>query len=861
MFIYNMFEEAKDVSEVRFGLLSTTDITQLSVVEITNSRLSTADKMHTVYDTRMGPMNPSEICPTCKCKTVQCPGHFGHIVLHTPIVHPLHYKRVAQVLQCVCIQCSRLLVSEEHLRLWNVLRYRKEARFAAIHTRILRVRLCTHCNLSQPDIQFAALDHTYYLSYSARPVPGEEPAAKLPLRTEEIKKIFNHLSDSDVELLGFSATRTHPRNLLLEVLPVLPPRARPYIMTENRICDDDLTWQFNEVVKSNNHLASPGLSEARREKHLQSLIFWIKTLFDNSKGLAKHNNSKPMKGIKERLSSKDGLIRSHIMGKRCNQSARTVIGPDPTLRVDQIAIPHEIADILTYPERVHALNIDAMQQLVWDNRANYVHRGNKKFVLEYALSGDKRYNFRLQLGDVVDRKLVDGDVVIVNRQPSLHKGSMMAQHIVRRSGKTIRLNLAVTASFNADFDGDEMNIFVPSSEQSKAELQVLAGIHNHVVGVQASKSNLTIVQDCLLGTYLMTSWQDVLPRDEFFQMCMSIEGFTWELLQQKLQDSERVQGVVAQYTGKLLFSLLLPRDFIYGYGDVRIEAGILVEGSITKKQLGSAHTSIIRLLHKEYPAHVCIDFINNVQFVALAFIMFHGFSVGIADCLTDRQEDIRQVVARAFVEAEGFELNTQDPGVREAKVSLALGKARDVGMRLAKESLSRHNRFMDTVTSGSKGDAFNITQIMGLLGQQNVTGRRIKPSISKGTRVLPHYSLTGMSKSEEYASRGFVEHSFMQGLSPQEFWNHAATGREGITDTSMKTSTSGYLQRKMVKLMEDVKVEYDGTVRNAVGSVIQFAYGGDGLDGTQTVVSSDGIPQVCDVNRIVNRLNLLHELG
>ncbi len=301
---------AHDIKKVCFGILSTEEILKIAVVEITNPKISPDEKENTVYDVRMGPTGQSDICPTCKVKSLNCPGHWGYIKLSVPIVHPLHYKRVLQFLHCICVQCSRFLVSEDHLRLWNILRYKKEARFNAILEKISKIRLCTNCNLTQPEIKFVLTEQMYYISYEEG-----NSAEKFPLHTEEIKKILGNLCEADIKLMGFHPNISHPKNLIIEVLPVLPPRARPFITTENMICDDDLTIQFTEIVKSNNNLKVQGLSETRREKCIQNLIFWIKTLMDNSKGLAKHNNSKPMQGIKERLSSKSGIIRNNLMGR------------------------------------------------------------------------------------------------------------------------------------------------------------------------------------------------------------------------------------------------------------------------------------------------------------------------------------------------------------------------------------------------------------------------------------------------------------------------------------------------------------------------------------------------------------------
>ena len=324
------------------------------------------------------------------------------------------------------------------------------------------------------------------------------------------------------------------------------------------------------------------------------------------------------------------------------------------------------------------------------------------------------------------------------------------------------------------------------------------------------------------------------------------------------------------YTGKGLFSLLLPDDLCYVRENkanptepvVRIHKWVLWEGTLNKAVLGSSHGSLIQILYKEYSAEVAVDFIDNVQFIAYAWLLVFGFSIGIDDCIATKTHEIDHVVAKSFVEAQGVEETTTNPLIREVKVAAALSKARDNGMKIAKDALDLDNNFVSTVTSGSKGDFFNIAQITGVLGQQNFSGARIPKTITNCTRTLPFYPMEDdseqLTKELEYESRGFIKNSFIHGLNPREFWFHAVTGREGVTDTAMKTAQSGYIQRRMVKVGEDVAIKYDGTVRNATESIIQFNYGNNGLDPAKTVIV-DGKPQICDIGRLADRINLDYE--
>jgi DNA-directed RNA polymerase beta' subunit len=856
----NIPDEIKDIGHIQFGILSPEDIINMSVVEIKSNKLSNGNTVGSVYDPRLGPLKPREICPTCGDTSDYCPGHFGHIVLNTYIIHPLYYRMVLSFLKCFCNHCYRLLVTEEHLKLWNFMKLKGENRFEHIVEKILKLKTCLYCGVEQPKYTLCLNDSSFIATYKI-----DNVIERMKLSDMDIRRIFIEIVDEDITLLGFNPQYIHPKNLILSVLPVIPTKARPYIVTENIVCDDDITIQLCEIIKANNHLLDNNITETKLDKYTQTLKFRIKTMMDNSQCKAKHTNSRPMKGLKERICSKDGLIRNNLMGKRVDFSARTVIGPDPTLKMNEIAIPNEIADILAYPVKVTPFNIEEMRRIVCQTQdAINLQRGLQRFSLKYA----KFKPEQIQVGDVIERKLQNGDIVFLNRQPTLHLGSMLAQRIVRRPGKTIRMNLAVCKSFNSDFDGDEMNIFPPTSELSRAELIEISDSGKNIIGVSASRSIMTIVQDSLLGVYLMTKRDTEIPRYQFLNI---IECVYDASVQQRLDEMrayhEEEKLDFPFYSGKTLFSIVLPNSFIYTCKNnarkdepiVRINRGYLLSGAINKGNL-DGHTSIIRLLHKEYGSDMALDFINRVQFIVREFLMYHGFSIGIEDCTATKTDEIQHVIIKSFMEADGIEKTTHNAYIREAKINLSLSKAKDVGMKLAKDTLKEDNNFLDTVTSGSKGDFFNIAQIMGLLGQQNITGKRVQYHLNKGRRSLPHYPLRGIDKKLEFESKGFIRHSFFKGLSPTEFWFHAMSGREGITDTALKTAQSGYIQRKMIKIMEDIQIKYDQTVRNSVGSIVQFSYGSNNIDPRMGLVK-DGALDICDVGRIADRLNLEYEIN
>ena len=417
-----------------------------------------------------------------------------------------------------------------------------------------------------------------------------------------------------------------------------------------------------------------------------------------------------------------------------------------------------------------------------------------------------------------------------------------------------------------DFDGDEMNVFLPQNPDARAELACLSTTMHNIMSSQSTKNIICITQDALLGSYLLTKDDRDMGRDRFFDICMKGDGWSTQHILDRLdwiQTVSKKEGVsIPMYCGKNLFSMMLPANFNYSKKNdarkeqpvVKIIKGVMLEGALTKANLGQGHNTLIHVLHKEYGMKQAIDFINNVQFIANQFLFHRSFTIGIQDCLAKSVQKIEDVAFKCFIESKDTEASISHERIRELKIGTILDKARDMSLKISRNDLKDDNGFVDTVTSGSKGEYFNITQITGMLGQQNHMAARMQPVFNRNKRTLPHYPLENPTIEEEFESRGFIKNSFLRGLNPQEFIFHSISGREGISNTSMSTSSSGYIQRKMVKVMEDIQVKYDGTVRNTNDWVFQWNYGGDGFDRSECSFKDNNVTFV-DVMQVASRLN------
>jgi DNA-directed RNA polymerase II subunit RPB1 len=623
--------------------------------------------------------------------------------------------------------------------------------------------------------------------------------------------------------------------------------------------EDDLTYKLCDIIKANAFLQraeANGEPGHRIKDHEELLQFHVTTFVNNEiSGMprAMQRSGRPIKAIRARLKGKEGRLRGNLMGKRVDFSARTVITGDPNLSIDQVGVPRSIARNLTYPEIVTPYNINQLQELVRNGPG--LHPGAKYVIRDNGDRVDLRYigskgNMSLQYGWIVERHINDGDVIIFNRQPSLHKMSMMGHKVKVMPYSTFRLNLSVTSPYNADFDGDEMNMHVPQSIEAKAEIQQLCMVPLQIISPQSNKPVMGIVQDTLCGITKFTM------RDTFMDKTMVMNILLWVPGWDGHVPIPAILRPRPLWTGKQILSMVFPKvncithhstdveeenyDISPGDNRVIIENGELLAGIVCKKTVGTAPGGLVHVAWMEHGPEAAKCLLNGCQTIVNYWLLHNGFSIGIGDAIADdpTMQTINSIISTArnevsllITEAHQDKLQPQT-GLTlretfEAKVNRALNEAVNKAGSAAAKSFKPQNNVKHMVVAGSKGSNINISQMSACVGQQNVEGKRIPFGFQY--RSLPHFLKDDYSPE----SRGFVENSYLRGLNPQEFFFHAMGGREGLIDTAVKTAETGYIQRRLVKALEDIMVKYDGTVRNAQGEIIQFAYGEDGMDGTR----------------------------
>ena len=870
--------QTESIVGIQFGVFSPDEITRRSVVEITTYNTQEG-KIGGLADPRMGVLENGKLCRSCGLNNHKCPGHFGHYKLARPVYYIQFYKKVLDILRCCCIKCGKLLLNKETSK--SIKRSKGENRWKAVLAASKLITRCGErtddgCGARQPD-KYNDEDICRIVAVWKGMGEGEgdnkKPLERF-LEPEYVYRLLRRISDEDVDFMGFSHMWCRPDWMMCTVLAIPPPQVRPSVLQDNnQRSEDDLTQKLIDIIKTNEELGkkiAKGAKKKAIDEWTTLLQYHIATLVDNDiPGVAQsaQRSGRPLKSLQQRLGTKEGRIRNNLQGKRVEFSARSVITPDPNISVEELGVPLKVAMNLTFPERVTAFNISRLYAMIQNGPDRYpgaksIQRGDQGRMISLKHVNTKAV--QIAEGDVVNRHLLDGDPVLFNRQPSLHRMSMMCHRVRVLPFSTFRLNVSVTKPYNADFDGDEMNMHVPQSVEAATELREIAAVPKQLIGPRLSKPLVSIVQDTLVGVNRLTRPTEFFTKREYMNLLVHSKRWNGQIPDPVKTDP------VPLWSGQQVVSALLPSvymamgnkmwdsdkakaadpDNMKNYVIIKngiIEQGIM-DGDIFDKAL-------IHILYNDFSPEMTVDFIDSLQAVVAAYLQNSGFSVGLSDLiadagtlgtiatdmnqLKDQIESLQlQVHMGLFDNASGRTNQDEFEGRVFQTLDKVIGAAGKTGLK----SLAANNRMVNMVKCGSKGADLNIAQMIALLGQQSIEGKRIAYGFQD--RTLPHFK----RYDDGAEARGFIESSFVKGLSPAEFFFHAMTGREGLIDTAVKTADSGYMQRQLVKTMEDLMVHHDGTVRDAGGLIVQFAYGDDATSATKIENQPIGIGSMSDAD-------------
>lgn len=908
----------KKIKHIKFGVLTSAEMNEMAELEVVNRELY-RNKMPVRFgalDRRLGISDKISTCETCGLKLAECSGHFGVLNLELPVFHVGYFKATIQTLNCICKICSRVLLSEEdrqsylrRLRIPALEGLQKAVIVKTIYEQCRKQNTCFYCKRRNGLVKkVAALkiiheinspkaktpDYRTYRPFSAAIEAYPDIKANMTRIQEDlnpirVRELFEAISADDCELMGFDSDVGRPEDYIWSAIPVPPACIRPSVGQENGTNEDDITVKLTEIIYTNSIIKANLAGSVPFHTIMEDWDFlqlqcamYIHSEFAGIP--ASMQFARSMRGFCQRLKGKQGRFRGNLSGKRVDFSGRTVISPDPNLRINEVGVPIYIAKTLTYPEIVTDFNVERMRRYVENGPdvhpgANYIQSGAIKKFLKF---GDRRRAAKdLKVGDVIERHLIDGDAVLFNRQPSLHKLSIMCHFARVRPWRTLRFNECACAPYNADFDGDEMNIHLPQTEEARSEAIELMGIKYNLVTPRNGQPLISATQDFITAAYLLSSKEVFVDRVEF---CRLVSYMADAAIHIDLPPPTIVRPM-RLWTGKQVFNVLLRpsravpialnletkgRTFVKvagrapelcpNEGYVIVRNSELLCGVLDKSIVGGdSKGSIFYALLRDYGPDISITCMTRIAKLAARWLGTRGFSIGINDVQPGaRLRELKNgLIEAGYAECDRLIddfrrglLQTQ-PGCTadqtlEGSISGILSRIRDDCGSICIQELSKHNSPLIMQWCGSKGSKINVSQMVACVGQQIISGSRIADGFVD--RTLPHFPV----KSRSPAAKGFVQNSFYSGLTPTEFFFHACSGREGLIDTAVKTAETGYMQRRLMKALEDLSTQYDYSVRNSVGGVVQFCYGDDGLD--PTYMEGDNQP-------VVFARNLMHAKG
>ncbi|EGW07354.1 DNA-directed RNA polymerase III subunit RPC1 [Cricetulus griseus] len=836
------------------------EMRQQAHIQVVSKNLYSQDNNHApllygVLDHRMGTSEKDRPCETCGKNLADCLGHYGYIDLELPCFHVGYFRAVIGILQMICKTCCHIMLSQEEKQ--QFLDFLKRPGLTYLQKRGLKKKIsdkcrkkstCHYCGAFNGTVKKCGLLKIIHEKYKTNkkvvdPVVSNflqsfetaiehnkevEPLlgrAQENLNPLVVLNLFKRIPAEDVPLLLMNPEAGKPSDLILTRLLVPPLCIRPSVVSDLKsgTNEDDLTMKLTEIIFLNDVIKKHRISGAKTQMIMEDWDFLQLqcALYINSELSGIPLNMAPKKwtrGFVQRLKGKQGRFRGNLSGKRVDFSGRTVISPDPNLRIDEVAVPVHVAKILTFPEKVNKANINFLRKLVRNGPdvhpgANFIQQRHMQMKRFLKYGNREKMAQELKFGDIVERHLIDGDVVLFNRQPSLHKLSIMA-HLARvKPHRTFRFNECVCTPYNADFDGDEMNLHLPQTEEAKAEALVLMGTKANLVTPRNGEPLIAAIQDFLTGAYLLTLKDTFFDRAKACQIIASILVGKDEKIKVRLPPPTILKPVTL-WTGKQIFSIILrPSDDspvranlrtkgkqYCGKGEdlcvndsyVTIQNSELMSGSMDKGTLGSgSKNNIFYILLRDWGQNEAADAMSRLARLAPVYLSNRGFSIGIGD-VTPGQGLLKakyELLNAGYKKCDEYieALNTgklqQQPGCTaeetlEALILKELSVIRDHAGSACLRELDKSNSPLTMALCGSKGSFINISQMIACVGQQAISGSRVPDGFEN--RSLPH----------------FEKHS----------------------------------KRRLVKSLEDLCSQYDLTVRSSTGDIIQFIYGGDGLD-------------------------------
>ena len=921
---------------IQLSLYTDEEVRALSAVQVLypTTLERSLPKSNGLSDTRFGVTDRNLRCATCG--QTDCFQHFGHIELFKPVCRLGQISLILYILRSVCWACSRrkfTIKGEKGCfldarsiisRTPSMGKERLRAISEACKNRFKcpwdndDLALDDRCGAPQPS--YVVTNKTFFKRTFREKEDylfdneEEKKFANSRLMPDEIRSILKHIPHETLVLLGFRPETSHPMNYVMSAHIVPPPIIRPAsgsILSDTRSRgENDMTVAFQDIVRSNNDLKAiyedPKATEADRYQAWDRLQLFCGALINQALKKQETFDGTPLmhsraianrqvKDIKSRLTGKKGRLRGNLSGKRVDHAARSVVGPDAFHDIYELGVPQSIMRTLTFPEHVNDINLEYLSSCVAVGN-NKLHgaltvrvpaiggrRGIETGEKVHYLSllddlGRRDLAASLKPGMIVERHLRNGDWCLFNRQPSLHKGSIQAFRIYAVPSLQFKLPLPCTKPFNADFDGDEMNLHALQGYEAIAEAQEIMSVPFQMVTPQSNSVSIGLVQDSLVGAYKMSKKDTFIKKEAVMQLIMNLrynpnsESYASMPLSNKTESfvdflcsqSERNGGFLPTpailkavryengvkivspplWTGKQLFSWMMPKSISFlkpisgaSTGNIQdwmsdkvvsIRNGEVSCGRFCKQTLGSTTGGLIHIIWKHCGAWAAAHFVSDAQRLMMQWLAHDTVSISILDCMSVPEAAVDELVAESMGKADALMLSDVPEIIREQRQTQVLQDILRAAGAKVLENMDSNCGIATVVNSGAKGNLMNLAQISGIVGQQTLNGSRVSFRRGpRGLRTLPCFA----PNDGRPEARGFVASSYLMGLQPYEFFFHQQAGREGVVATVSGTSETGYNHRKMIKGQESEVVMYDGSVRVSSNVIVQLHYNGDDYDG------------------------------
>lgn len=868
------------IIELNYKVLSDKDIISTSVVEITNSSNIGPGS---VNDVKMGP-SIHGICETCSNLFKNCTGHYGHINLASPIIHPYFYKMVIKILYSVCWSCSKplmnhtLLVNNGFDALTGYDRLKKIAEYSKN----------LYCNESSNDSYTLKCDRNIKIIntkssnilHTIKYVYKQDKTTEYVLTMNKLMNILNGISHEDAMLLGFSNDMM-PINMILTKIVVIPPCLRPATMLySGEITDSDYTKIYRKLVLANNTYKTAMDNETK----LKQLNLIISLYQDLLRGNEQSN------GILTGLSGKQGYIRTGGLGKHVGIVGRTVLSGNPDLPFGWLNVPMSMRNNLIYPVYVNSNNIKECQKFLELGYVENIKKSNGQYVLVKNIK-------QLHVGDIIYRWMIDGDIVIFNRQPTLHRHGLMAFYVKLWDNSTIGLNPIYTTMYNADFDGDEGNLLVPAMAENLIGLIDALGIM-HVKNCLLSYTNniaYGLIQDNVAAFHILSKPTTIVDSDTYITIYNNIKATWLDTLSERLRKYN-----IPIYSGRALISMLFPSDFFYYNSGVVIKEGILISGELTKSIVGNSSSGFIKYLFLREP-QLAYDYIDNATYMTNTYLKSRPITMGIRDCVifdyktpievaninnnienlenslinindvSEKEKISKQIdelknsllTEHNHIQNQLNKIKTEVAALEKTKESITnkyerarieaeiidkLNIAKTIGANLTNKALAVSNLSL-AIKAKVKGNELNVASIAAVIGQIIVSGHR--PAYMSS--FYPEYT----SASTGLISKGFggtrsIDTGLYEGLNPLEVYFSSTGTREGLAGTSLKTAFVGEISRNLRMIMQNLMKRFDGSVRFSDTTIIEPTYV---FDSSYLIPTSLGYPSFIDISNVVLNIN------